>query len=80
MEKRKSKFDNKNEEQAYCKENLEGIAKPNCKHCYGTGYIGVNRLTNKVVICKCALKNLREYQMKKVIEQHKEIRKQGSKK
>jgi hypothetical protein len=77
--KRKNKFDTKTEEQAYCKENLELIAKPSCKKCYGTGYIGTNRLTNKIVICKCALKNLKEYQVKKIIQQHEEIRSQKEK-
>jgi len=80
MEKRKNKlFETKTEEQAHVKENLEMIAKPNCKKCYGLGYIGVNRITNKVVICKCALKHLQEYQVNKIIEQHEKIRNQEEK-
>ena len=29
--------------------------KPNCKHCYGRGYIGVNQITGEPIACNCIL-------------------------
>jgi hypothetical protein len=45
------------------------IAKVNCKHCHGTGYIGRNIKTNKYVICQCAFKKIEQYRVNKLIKQ-----------
>jgi len=30
------------------------ITDPNCKRCYGRGYIGINQNNNTLILCKCA--------------------------
>ena len=35
-------------------------AKPNCKHCYGTGIVGTNVTRNTLIICRCVDKKLKE--------------------
>ena len=32
--------------------------KPNCKWCYGRGYIGIDTKTKEQVTCQCALKQI----------------------
>jgi hypothetical protein len=45
------------------------IAKVNCKHCHGTGYIGKNVKTDRYVICSCAFKKLEQYRVNKLIKE-----------
>lgn len=47
------------------------IAKPSCKHCHGTGYIGWNRITNRLVICRCAANKIDKERVKRKIEEIK---------
>ncbi len=53
------------------KVELIKIAKPSCKKCNGTGYIGINHDTGKYVICQCALKKLQKHKIDKLIETNK---------
>ena len=31
------------------------LADQNCKHCYGSGYIGTDTKHNKAIACKCLI-------------------------
>ena len=53
------------------KVELLKIAKPNCKKCHGTGYIGKNIETGKYVICQCAFKKLQQHKIDKLVEEKK---------
>jgi len=33
---------------------------PNCKHCYGRGYIGVNQVNGEPIACNCILPKMNE--------------------
>jgi len=35
------------------KSETDGLPKPDCKKCYGRGYIGVNIQTNEFIPCEC---------------------------
>jgi len=44
------------------------IAKPSCKRCHGTGYIGVHS-NGKFAICLCAFKKLQQYKIDKLVKE-----------
>lgn len=43
------------------------IAKPSCKKCHGTGYIGIHA-SGKLAICQCAFKKLERFKIAKLIK------------
>jgi hypothetical protein len=50
------------------KVELLKIAKSSCKYCHGTGYIGVNPKTDKLVACQCVFKKIEKYRIEKMIK------------
>ena len=54
------------------KNQLSKIAKHNCKHCHGRGYIG-NRIgeVGRLIVCRCALKEILPEMAKRKVEEAK---------
>jgi len=61
------------------KEQLAVIAKPNCKHCYGRGWVGFNQTTEKLVFCKCAIKVINKWRKEQSKKEADEKKKNANK-
>jgi len=46
------------------RKKLQDSANPNCKKCYGRGYIGVYAQSIQHYICKCVFKKIKEERFK----------------
>lgn len=69
MEKRKPKKKNKEYDIEKVKVTLAKIAKHNCKHCYGLGYIGTKQgEPDKLLFCRCALKKIQAERIRQAEE------------